>query len=670
MGVIETCENRLGVKETIIMVEDDISLSRLIKKKLESYGLQVESAKSGSDAISKIKKDQNVLLLLDYGLPDMLGDQVVEKLIEKGNPVPFIVMTGQGDEQIAVKMMKLGAREYVIKDGNFIDLLPQVVLKVIEQMNMERQLAETEEKLREKERSISTLMKHLPGIAYRCKNDTDRTMIFVSEGCKELTNHHPDSMNKNAYIRVIHPNDRDMVLKKIQSALEEKRLFEIVYRINTADGDERWVWEKGSGVFSLEGELLALEGFISDITDLKQAEEELKKSKEQLQDFFDNASDLIQSMAPDGTLLYANRTWREKLGYTKEELDNISMFDIIHPDSLRHCMKTFQSIMRGEKVDRIEAKFVAKDGRTIIVEGNINCRFVNGKAVATRGLFRDITERKIAEEELAQKTEELILLGNDIHDLNMHLDQKVEERTTEIEKLIKHKDEFISQLGHDIKTPLTPLTSLLPVIEKKENDPKSKELLEICIRNVGYITNLVISTLQLARISSKDAVFDFKEVNLLNLIDTVICDNRTIIEDYGIKTEKKIDEKIVVLADKIRLREVFINLITNALKFTKRGGTLTIEAKLNDDGFTTISFKDTGIGLDEEEKIHLFEEFYKADQSRHELDSSGLGLPICKRIVEKHGGKIWVESKGKGKGSTFYFTIPIKKTEKSEILTV
>jgi signal transduction histidine kinase len=85
--------------------------------------------------------------------------------------------------------------------------------------------------------------------------------------------------------------------------------------------------------------------------------------------------------------------------------------------------------------------------------------------------------------------------------------------------------------------------------------------------------------------------------------------------------------------------------------------TITIDAK-EDKDFVTVSIKDTGIGITEEQLSHIFDEFYKADEARHDFDSSGLGLPICKRIVEKHGGKIWVESPGEGGGTTFYFTIP------------
>ncbi len=298
-------------------------------------------------------------------------------------------------------------------------------------------------------------------------------------------------------------------------------------------------------------------------------------------------------------------------------------------------------VMTGLDDEVTGIKAVREGAQDYLVKGQVDGNLL------MRSL-RYAIERKRTEEEIKQ--------------LNECLEKKVKKRTAEIEKLLKNKDEFISQLGHDIKTPLTPLLSLLPIIEKKETDPELKELLNVCIRNSGYIKHLVVSTLKLARLNSNDAVFDIKEISLLDIVDSIFSEYRAVFDKRDIAIENGINEKTIVLADYMRLKEVIDHLITNAIKFMEDGGRLTIFAEENDCRFTTISVRDTGIGLDEKAKSHLFEELYKADQSRHELDSSGLGLVICKRIIEKHGGKIWVKSPGERKGTTFYFTIP-KKSE-------
>jgi len=135
----------------------------------------------------------------------------------------------------------------------------------------------------------------------------------------------------------------------------------------------------------------------------KRTEEALRESEERYRDLVENATDLIQSVTPEGSLIYVNRAWRETLGYSEDEIPGLSLMDIIHPDSKAHCAETFQRVMAGEGIERVEAMFVAKDGRTITVEGNINCRFKDGKPVATQGIFRAITQLKQAEEALRIK---------------------------------------------------------------------------------------------------------------------------------------------------------------------------------------------------------------------------------------------------------------------------
>jgi len=153
---------------------------------------------------------------------------------------------------------------------------------------LQRELFErmkTEENLWESQRTLSTLMSNLPGAAYRCRNDLERTMEFISEGSHELTGYRPADLIQNAaccYAQLIHPEDQKRAWQETQAAVEAKRPFKLIYRIIAANTQEKWVWEQGMGVFSDDGKLLALEGFISDMTDRKRAEEERKRAEEQL----------------------------------------------------------------------------------------------------------------------------------------------------------------------------------------------------------------------------------------------------------------------------------------------------------------------------------------------------------------------------------------------------
>lgn len=262
--------------------------------------------------------------------------------------------------------------------------------------------------------------------------------------------------------------------------------------------------------------------------------------------------------------------------------------------------------------------------------------------------------------ELEMKNKELISAQNTLKFLNKNLEQKVDERTREIQRLLKQKDEFVNQLGHDLKNPLGPLVSLLPLLERREADPKYKEMLTVIHRNVGYMTNLVTKTLQLARLNSPNTKFTFEQTNLLDELNDVLIANKIMFESKDIQIHTIVPDTIIVHADKLRLHELFNNLFNNAVKYSENGGKIIIEAEESATD-VTIKVTDTGIGMSEEQLERVFDEFYKADPSRHDFDSSGLGVSICKRIVERHGGRIWVESDGLGKGSSFGFTLPMNR---------
>ncbi|HEY9810775.1 MAG TPA: adenylate/guanylate cyclase domain-containing protein [Halomicronema sp.] len=144
----------------------------------------------------------------------------------------------------------------------------------------------------------------------------------------------------------------------------------------------------------------------------KQAELALAESEERYRDLFENATDLIQSVASDGSFIYVNRAWKETLGYSEEDLANMSVFEVLHPDCQEQCGEMFKRVISGEKLQRVQAAFISKNGQKIFVEGSINCKVVEGKPVATRAIFRDITQRLVAEEALRheqQQTERLLL---------------------------------------------------------------------------------------------------------------------------------------------------------------------------------------------------------------------------------------------------------------------
>ena len=394
-------------------------------------------------------------------------------------------------------------------------------------------------------------------------------------------------------------------------------------------------------------------GVIQDNSLHKKMENHLKKSEQKYRQLYENAPIPYHTVSPEGTITNVNKKWCQVLGYKKNEVVGKSIFDFIDgkerkaaKSSFQNKIKTCEFYTKGN-----ERLYQTKSGekRTFIIHDFLYCD-QNKKIEFIQTTMEDITERKEIEEQLKKSYHVIQSLNND-------LELKVKDRTREIENLLREKDEFINQLGHDLKTPLTPLVSLLPILETTEDDPKSKEILEVFHRNVDYMKNLVTKTIELARLNSSNTVFEIQDMNLWEVADNSIQNQLLKCDEKNIAVENKIGKDVIVKADKLRLDELFNNLISNSLKYTPCDGSIIVDTNDNDKEIT-ISITDSGIGMTTEQIEKVFNEFYKADESRHDFTSSGLGLSICKRIVEKLGGKIWVDSPGVGKGSTFYFTLP------------
>jgi len=274
--------------------------------------------------------------------------------------------------------------------------------------------------------------------------------------------------------------------------------------------------------------------------------------------------------------------------------------------------------------------------------------------------FINKEEHEEKTEKIKELEQKLIDTEKKLNELNKNLEQKVIDRTVEVNKLLIHKSRFIDNLSHDLGTPLTPLMSLLPLISEEVKEPKIKDMIDTCIRNVEYIRRVVNNTRELAELSTTNLLL--KKENLFDIVDRLNKKYEIVFKSCNIKTQNRINKDVFVKTEKNRLIQLFDHIISNAVNsMTESGGLLTFESKpilKESEPFVQISVIDTGIGLTKEQINRIFDEFYKTDSSRHKLDSTGLGLTICKSIVEKHNGKIWAFSDGLGTGATIYFTVP------------
>lgn len=227
----------------------------------------------------------------------------------------------------------------------------------------------------------------------------------------------------------------------------------------------------------------------------------------------------------------------------------------------------------------------------------------------------------------------------------------------ELADLLLEKDDFITRLGHDLKTPLTPLINLLPLVRKRTKDKDIHGLLDVTIQNASTLKELIVKTLKLARSSRTYAPDEVSDHRLEEIVESCIKKHSYAIEEKNIEIINELQPELMVKCNDSDIEELLGNLLTNAIKFSYNGGPVILSAA-KEKHMTTISVRDFGLGLTEEQVEKVFDSFYKADKARHELDSSGLGLSICKKIVENHNGKIWAQSPGQWLGATICFTLP------------
>ena len=353
----------------------------------------------------------------------------------------------------------------------------------------------------------------------------------------------------------------------------------------------------------------------------RQAEIALAASEEKYRDLLENATDLIQSVSPDGRLQYVNRAWKETLGYSDEEVQKLRLWDVVrqHASSEHDVV---QSILACDGASRLEAIFVTRDGQEISVEGSINSRFVDGLPVATRGIFRDITERKMID---------------------------------------RMKQEFISMVSHELRTPLTSIIASLGLLDsgRLSGDPeRAHELVAVALRNSNRLLQLINNLLDQQKLADGKMTFRSEPVEILPVVSEVIDDIRSFADMLNIELRLEDTEPgLIALSDRERLGQVLSNLLSNAIKFSPPGDAVTLSSHSEEDR-VVITVSDNGPGIPEDFRDRLFQKFTQFDaSSTRRSGGSGLGLSIAQGLVEGMNGRIRLDTRVE-RGATFHIELP------------
>lgn len=361
--------------------------------------------------------------------------------------------------------------------------------------------------------------------------------------------------------------------------------------------------------------------------------------------------------------IYFSPRWKAMIGYKDEELDNVfSTFEkLLHPDDIARVMKLVEDYLAGKiKKYEIEFRLRHKNGQWehILGRGYV-IRDKAGKPIRMTGTHVDITERKLAEAEVLK--------------LNSELEERVIQRTTEFvsakdeaERANLAKSEFLSRMSHELRTPMNAILGFSQLLESDERQPLSEDQHDSVheILHAGrHLLELINEVLDLARIEAGKITVSLEAVS----VQDTLAECLALINPLAAKREISIVEHEsdfvnYVVADRTRLKQVFLNLLSNAVKYNKEKGNVEISYKNLDDELQ-IRITDTGAGLTLEEQGHLFIPFERLGAGQTDIEGTGIGLALSKRLIECMNGKIGVESTGES-GSTFWIQLP-KITAKS-----
>jgi two-component system, LuxR family, sensor kinase FixL len=498
--------------------------------------------------------------------------------------------------------------------------------------------------LRESERRLATLISNLPGIAYRCRNDAAWTMEFISDGCSALSGYCPQELTMNsgrAFGDLIYPEDRPHVWAEVQAALVARKPYQVQYRLVRRDGAIRWVWERGQGISNGSHDML-LEGFITDITERLDAEEALRQSEQKYRTLFETAADAILLMEDD-KFVDCNRHTLRVYHATREQIIGHSPVDFstpVQPDGRDSGEKAHERIAtaRAGQPQFFEWRLARPDGTAIDTEVSLNAVQLGGR-VYLLALVHDVSQRKAMEDAVRK--------------LNVELEERVQERTAELEAANRDLSEFAYVVSHDLKAPLRGVSQLAQWLSEDYApvvDEDGREKLALLLGRVKRMYNLIDGILAYSRIGRVEMAEERIELDPLvrDVVELLAPpDNVRVVIESTLP---------VITAVRTHMQQVFQNLIGNAIKFMNRpDGLVRVSCEDRGDCWR-FGVSDNGPGIAPQYHEKIFG-IFQTLASRDQTESTGIGLTIAKRIVEFYGGRIEVDS-APGKGSTFSFTLP------------
>ena len=681
--------NAKTILKTILIVDDSEGDRLLCRRYLgrnrenKYHILEAETINQGLELWRSHRPD---VVLADLNLTDGLGLVLLEEIQKdlyahasqepplSSPKLPVIMLTGNDDAKIAVTAMRMGAFDYLAKDDinefslnqsirslfEYLDLTNQLeqsrqrealISRNLQEANsnLEKQVKERTAALQASEQKLRSILEAIPDIINLVRVDGVYLESKRDNSPYDLIANCVDPIGKNI-AELIPAEIAQNQLHAIQLAIAtgEIQTIEQTYHVN-----DQLHYEEVRAIATDADTAIVI---VRDISDRKQAEIALEKELIRNRTLLSNSFDGVLILDDQGRIIEVNQSYAQMLGYSFEEIIGLSIYDIDVRWTREELTQGINEFRLKKRV-MFETKHRRKDGSVCDIETSANSIDWED-SVLQFCICRDITQRKQAELELA-RAKEVAEAAN------------------------KAKSEFLANMSHEIRTPMNGVLGMAQLLAGTDLQEEQQHFVKVILDSGEALLTVINDILDFSKIESGNLQLEQKEFDFETTINSVCNLLSKQAFDRNINLQCRINNNLPtkVIGDNSRLRQILINLIGNALKFTEQGYIyIDYDRKFLASGNCEFTFtiRDTGIGIESSQIVNLFRPFTQADASiNRRFGGTGLGLAICKRLVELMGGTIWVESRGciggfppdgwvipdhdyhqkSTQGSSFYFTV-------------
>jgi PAS domain S-box-containing protein len=459
------------------------------------------------------------------------------------------------------------------------------------------------------------------------------------------------------------------LLDHVYQTGESYRITEMSSLLKAADGTlvERFFSAIFQPWYDVDGQIAGVLNFAVEVTEQVRTRRQLEESEKRFRALADAMPQMVWTAGPDGVLDYCNQRWLEYTGM--EGYDPAQGFrPFVHPDDLPIALVKWHHALESGQIFEVECRYRrGRDGsyRWHLARA-LPVRDGNGAIVKWYGTTTDIDDQKRTEEALRRSEASLIAQARELElansELRHHRDELMQ-ANVDLEKADRGR-QFFSTMSHELRTPLASIIGfsqlLLADAEETHWTQQQKSNLERTLKNGQHLLNLINDVLDLVKIEAGRMEISFSQVDVPELITWVVEETSSLAAEKKLDVSIAIEDEVMSIeSNPVKLRQILLNLVSNALKYTERGGVTISAARVGEDQLV-LAVKDTGIGISEEGQERIFEAFYQVDGGYTRKSSgTGLGLAIVSQLTSLLGGKIELES-APGQGSAFTVILPVK----------